>query len=344
MSTEVKKANFLVKFNNEIKLISLEVSQNYDFSHFRNIVRSEFDVSAQYKMFFYIEHNGNSGCVPFDPYFFNEIMSHVQEFGPTHIVNIRVHTVWNFIFSASLAHDTVRTGNSTLGGLKTGSNAVRRKRSEALPQSEPTTQSIKSGPVVENIITLKADTESQMEVDEWQDITENGSDEAEAKPVVKKVLATDSCTITVSDPVPKPKLITTKSAVVNNNSKTRELSPPSFPTPSKIPNYSSSSKYGPVIETAFYEKNGPTGSITKSFSKLTPKIQIKITNNGTETLNNTFKIFKVSGNCSFAPAPLPVTVTGKTKVVTIKPEFDTQGNTSFKGLALFALGYEQDGN
>ena len=120
MQNEVKKANFLVKFNNEIKLISLKVDENYDFSHFRNIVRSEFNVSPSYKLFFYIEHNGNSGCVPFDPYFFSEVMTHVKEFGPTHIVNIRVHTVWNFIFSASLAHDTVNPGQNQLNSSNIG--------------------------------------------------------------------------------------------------------------------------------------------------------------------------------------------------------------------------------
>jgi hypothetical protein len=156
MQNEVQKVNFLVKFNNEIKLISLEVEQNYDFSHFRNIVRSEFSVANNYRLFFYIEHNGNSGCVPFDPYFFSEVMQHVQEFGPTHIVNIRVHTVWNFIFSASLAHDSVGTGMNSLASQNPGQNAVnRRKRSEALPQSESTGRPrLESAPIEPVVIAL----------------------------------------------------------------------------------------------------------------------------------------------------------------------------------------------
>jgi hypothetical protein len=157
---------------------------------------------------------------------------------------------------------------------------------------------------------------------------------------LKKVLATASCTITVSDPVAKPTQVTAKPT---NTVQQSDLSTPNFPTVSQVPGYSKTSKFGPTVDTSFYEKNGPTGSVTKNFSKLTPKIQVQVRNNGAENLNKEFKVFKVSGNCKFSAIPFPVIVPGKTKVVTLKPEFDTQGNNNFKGLALFAIGYEESG-
>jgi hypothetical protein len=104
MTSEIKKVNFLVKFNNEIKLMSLEAGRKNTFDHFRDLVYDEFKIHKKYKLFLYVEHNANSSNVPFDNVFYDEIMNHVQEFGPTHIVNIRAMIVWNFIFSASLSH------------------------------------------------------------------------------------------------------------------------------------------------------------------------------------------------------------------------------------------------
>jgi len=43
------------------------------------------------------------------------------------------------------------------------------------------------------------------------------------------------------------------------------------------------------------------------------------------------------------PTSFPLIVSGKMKVITLKPVFDTQGSPSFKGVGLFAMGYEENG-
>lgn len=77
MTAEIKKVNFLVKFNNEIKLMSLEAGRQNNFNHFRDLVYEEFKIATKYKLFLYVEHNANSSNVPFDSTFYDEVMNHV---------------------------------------------------------------------------------------------------------------------------------------------------------------------------------------------------------------------------------------------------------------------------
>jgi len=56
------------------------------------------------------------------------------------------------------------------------------------------------------------------------------------KPEIKKVVSTNSCVLTISEDAPKPK-IPEPQKTVSTIQQNRDLSPPSFPEPSSIPNY-----------------------------------------------------------------------------------------------------------
>jgi len=116
--------------------MSIEAGRQNNFNHFRDLVYEEFKIATKYKLFLYVEHNANSSNVPFDSNFYDEVMTHVQEFGPTHIVNIRAMTVWNFIYSASLAHQTPESRNSSVERGTGGFTTLERKVSDALPPCE----------------------------------------------------------------------------------------------------------------------------------------------------------------------------------------------------------------
>jgi len=51
---------------------------------------------------------------------------------------------------------------------------------------------------------------------------------------------------------------------------TPKIDAPDFPEVSDLPNYNLSSKLSGKIHLGLYENTGPTGEITKTFSKLSP--------------------------------------------------------------------------
>lgn len=158
----------------------------------------------------------------------------------------------------------------------------------------------------------------------------------------KNPAQTSSVKIDVFEEVAKPFHApeTHKSLFSPRNSK---IATPDFPEVSDLPNYDLNSKNAEKIHLEFYESSGPTGEITKTYSKLSPQIKLLVSNEGTETVDSRYKLFKIAGKCDYNPVALPLIVPGKQKVLVISPEFDSLGDAGFRGLALFALGSEIDG-
>lgn len=359
MATEIKKVNFLVKFNNEIKLMSLEAGRKNNFNHFRDLVYEEFKIATKYKLFLYVEHNANSSNVPFDSIFYDEIMTHVQELGPTHIVNIRAMIVWNFIFSASLAHQVPESrGDSVERGVG-AFTTLQRKVSDALPCSVK--EDTKRAPRIQAddglpVISLPpADpvkkSDSFDDVEEFDSVgpehkVESGIDHITHHYKTDHTPTHSTVKIDVFDDVTKP--YTAQAAQEHHKSlfsprNSKKIDAPDFPEISDLPNYDLNSKQKGKISLGLYENTGPTGEITKTFSKLSPQIKLLITNESTETVDSKFKLFKICGKCDYNPVALPLIVAGKQKVLVISPEFDSLGDAGFRGIALFALGSESDG-
>lgn len=356
MSAEIKKVNFLVKFNNEIKLMSIEAGRSNNFNHFRDLVYEEFKIATKYKLFLYVEHNANSSNVPFDSTFYDEVMSHVQEFGPTHIINVRAMIVWNFIYSASLAHQTPESRSSSVERGVGSFTTIQRKVSDALPPCsvKEDTKRVPRIQADDGLPTISLPPAGLSKKDSFDDVEEFDA-VSPAHRIEDQIdhlthhytdhqtpTHASSVKIDVFDGVKKPFTAPEphKSTFSHITSK---IEAPDFPEVSDLPNYNLNSKLSGKIHLGLYENTGPTGEITKTFSKLSPQIKLLVTNEGTETVDSTIKLYKLSGKCEFNPLPLPLIVAGKQKVLVMSPEFDSLGDAGFRGLSLFALGSEVDG-
>lgn len=314
------KVNFLIKNQKRFEIITIDEQSKTDFPKFRDIIRTRFSLDRQYKIYFYLESDGPTGTVPFDPSFYDEILKHVGEYPLDNLISIRIHTVHSFIFSgnlpslSSIVQPSIPEG--THESIKLG-DLARIKKAEEIRQEEKTVE--------------KAD-EEQEEVDDWADIVETNVDD-EGK--VTKTITTTGCSITVGDPVKIPVAVPVTVEKEEIQEKKRDVSPPAFDTPvSNLQGYVKTEKFQTELE--LYEKNGPTGQIEDN----KVKIQIEVTNTGQEKLNKTFAFYQVKGNSNFNKVPLPVIKEGKKKVVTIRPEFD-QFVTN--GVCFFSIGYEEAG-
>ena len=352
-------ANFLVKHERQLRVIQVPNNRSMKFYAFQKKIQQEFGINPSYKIFFHLESNGEAGLVSFDQTYFDEILKNIHGFGENNLINLRVNTIHSFIFTTPAGLPTqLSQSKRAAPSLNTGWVAPAQTQPVAVNtvvvNSNNGGSNAQTGQQNQAGATVVVPDNQDDEVDEWEDIAA-----AKVSEEPKIVVASENVSISVGAPIKK--LVVAPPVVVHSNkasqptkdnsagneaNKTQSgstgtkeiktISPPDFSglNNTVLQGYVQSDKFKAEVE--LYEKQGPTGAISGSSSV----IQLQIKNIGQTKLNKTFGVYRIKGNTKFDKVPLPFIGKGKTKIVTIRPEFE---DSIDRAICLLSLGYEESG-